>query len=62
MARSKVAGQIYKGSLTYEDYAVPKVDYDRVERNDLAVKQGKIAEEQFIKPYQEILDAWLAEK
>jgi len=38
------------------------VDYDRVERNDLAIKQGKIAEEQFIKPYQEILDAWLAEK
>ncbi|MBE9579674.1 MULTISPECIES: DUF1852 domain-containing protein [Moraxella] len=59
---NSVAGQVYKGSLTYEDYAVPKVDYDRVERNDLAVKQGKLAEEQFIKPYKEILDAWLAEK
>lgn len=59
---NSTAGQVYQGSLTYEDYSVPKVDYDRVERTDLAIKQGKLAEEQFIKPYKDILNAWLTQK
>ena len=59
---NSVAGQIYQPSLTYQDYSLTKIEYDREERTQLAIKQGKIAEEQFIKPYQEILDAWLAEK
>ena len=32
--------------------------YDRVERGELAVKQGKWTEENFIKSYKEILDEW----
>ena len=56
------AGQTYKGSLTYDDYSLTQVEYDRVERAELAVKQGKFGEEHFIKPYKAILDAWLAEK
>ena len=34
--------------------------YDRVERAQLAVKQGKWTEENFIKPYQDILEQWAA--
>ncbi|OLO13339.1 hypothetical protein BUV99_12980, partial [Corynebacterium diphtheriae] len=33
---------------------------DRVERGELAVKQGKWTEENFIKPYQDILNEWAA--
>lgn len=32
---NSVAGQVYKGSLTYQDYSVTKVEYDRVERTQL---------------------------
>ncbi|WP_075321455.1 putative oxygenase MesX [Histophilus somni] len=59
---NSVAGQVYKGSLTYQDYSVTKVEYDRVERTQLAIKQGKYTEAHFIKPYKAILDAWMAEK
>ncbi|QIM66759.1 hypothetical protein A4G16_04930 [Mannheimia granulomatis] len=59
---NSVAGQVYKGSLTYQDYSVTKVEYDRVERTQLAIKQGKYAEEHFIKPYKAILEAWANEK
>lgn len=37
-----------------------RVVYDRVERGELAVKQGKWTEENFIKPYQDILNEWAA--
>ncbi|HGO5814303.1 TPA: DUF1852 domain-containing protein [Mannheimia haemolytica] len=59
---NSVAGQVYKGSLTYQDYSITKVEYDREERTQLAIKQGKYTEEHFIKPYQAILEAWAAEK
>ncbi|MDO4429744.1 MAG: DUF1852 domain-containing protein [Lonepinella koalarum] len=57
---NSVAGQVYKGSLTYQDYSVTKVEYDREERTQLAIKQGKYTEEHFIKRYQAILEAWAA--
>lgn len=59
---NSVAGQVYKASLNYEDYSVTKVEYDRVERTQLAIQQGKHAEAHFIKPYKAILDAWVNEK
>jgi Domain of unknown function (DUF1852). len=34
--------------------------YDRVERGQLAVKQGKWTEENFIQPYKDILNEWAA--
>jgi len=34
--------------------------YDREERGQLAIKQGKFTEEQFIKPYKHILEQWSA--
>ncbi|MFA9487701.1 MULTISPECIES: DUF1852 domain-containing protein [unclassified Mannheimia] len=59
---NSVAGETYKPSLTYEDYSLTKVEYDRVERTQLAIQQGKYAEEHFIKPYKAILEAWVNEK
>jgi len=46
--------------LSYGDYSLTRIVYDRVERAELAVKQGKWTEENFIKPYQDILNEWAA--
>lgn len=54
------AGQVYQPSLNYQDYSLTQVVYDRVERSQMAVKQGKFTETHFIKPYQDILEAWAA--
>ncbi|TCT18640.1 uncharacterized protein DUF1852 [Bibersteinia trehalosi] len=59
---NSVAGQVYKASLNYEDYSVTKVEYDRVERTELAIKQGEYAQTHFIQPFKAILDAWVNEK
>ncbi len=54
------AGVVYQPSLSYGDFSLTRIVYDRVERSELAVKQGKWTEENFIKPYQEILEQWAA--
>ena len=54
------AAQVYQASLEYPDYSLTQIVYDRVERGQLAVKQGKWTEENFIKPYQDILEQWAA--
>lgn len=55
---NSVAGQIYQPSLTYQDYSLTKIEYDREERTQLAIKQGKYTEEHFIQPYQTLLEQW----
>ena len=55
---NSAAGLVYQPSLKYQDYSLTQIVYDREERSQLAVKQGKFTEEQFIKPYQEILAQW----
>lgn len=57
---NSAAGEVYQPSLNYQDYSLTQVVYDREERSQLAVKQGKFTEEQFIKPYRDILDEWAA--
>lgn len=57
---NSAAGEVYQPSLNYQDYSLTQVVYDREERSQLAVKQGRFTEEQFIKPYQDILDEWAA--
>lgn len=52
------AGKVYQPSLNQQDYSLTRIDYDREERSRLAVEQGKFVEEQFIKPYQPILENW----
>lgn len=54
------AGVVYQPSLSYGDFSLTRIVYDRVERGELAMKQGKWTEENFIKPYQEILEQWAA--
>lgn len=57
---NSAAGLVYQPSLSYDDYSLTRIVYDREERGQLAVKQGKWTEENFIQPYKEILDAWAA--
>lgn len=54
------AGDVFKPSLQHQDYSLTQVEYDRIERSQLAVAQGKWTEEHFIKPYQTILEQWSA--
>lgn len=54
------AGAVYRPSLDYEDYSLTKIVYDRVERSQLAVTQGKWTEEHFIKPHRFLLEQWAA--
>lgn len=54
------AGVVYKPSLSYQDYSLTQIVYDRVERAQLAVKQGQWTQEHFIKPYQAVLEQWAA--
>ncbi|WP_296404312.1 DUF1852 domain-containing protein [Psychrobacter sp.] len=55
---NSAAGAVYQPSLNYQDYSLTQIVYDREERSQLAVKQGKFTEEQFIKPYQDLLNEW----
>lgn len=55
-----VAGNHYQPNLKHQDHSLTQIVYDREERSQLAIKQGKFAEEHFIKPYQSILENWSA--
>ncbi len=57
---NSAAGGRYQPSLKHQDYSVTQIVYDREERSQLAVKQGKFAEEHFIKPYKHVLERWAA--
>jgi len=53
-----VAGNCYQPNLKNQDHSLTQIVYDREERSQLAIKQGKFAEEHFIKPYQTVLKQW----
>ncbi|MFA5702650.1 MAG: DUF1852 domain-containing protein [Advenella sp.] len=55
---NSAAGKVYQPSLKYQDFSLTQIVYDREERNQLAVKQGKFTEEHFIKPHQNTLEQW----
>lgn len=55
---NSAAGKLYRPSLKNQDYSSTQIVYDREERSQLAVKQGKFAEEHFIKPYRKVLEQW----
>jgi len=57
---NSAAGKRYQPSLKHQDYSLTQIVYDREERSQLAVKQGKFAEEHFIKPYKNVLEQWAA--
>ncbi|MGP5535263.1 DUF1852 domain-containing protein [Psychrobacter celer] len=52
------AAQVYQPSLNYKDYSLTQIVYDREERSQLAVTQGRFTQEAFIQPYQAILEEW----
>ncbi len=57
---NSAAGKCYQPSLKYQDYSLTQIVYDREERSQMAIKQGKFTEENFIKPYQNTLEQWAA--
>lgn len=57
---NSAAGESYQPSLKHEDFSLTRIVYDREERSRLAIEQGRFVEENFIKPYQNILEQWSA--
>jgi len=57
---NSAAGNEFKPSLKHQDYSLTRIVYDREERSQLAIEQGKFVEELFIKPYQTLLEQWSA--
>ncbi|HCF8017486.1 DUF1852 domain-containing protein [Klebsiella aerogenes] len=57
---NSAAGQCYQPNLNNQDHSLTRIVYDREERSRLAIEQGKFTEQQFIKPYQHILEQWSA--
>lgn len=55
-----VAGKAYQPNLKNQDHSLTQIAYDREERSQLSVKQGRFAETHFIKPYQAVLENWSA--
>lgn len=57
---NSAAGKSYQPSLQHQDYSLTRIVYDREERSQLAIEQGRFVEEHFIKPYQAVLEQWSA--
>lgn len=58
---NSAAGQYYQPALNHQDHSLTKIVYDREERSQLAIEQGKFTEEHFIKPYKTIFEQWSAQ-
>ena len=54
------AGACCRPDLKNRDHSLTQIVYDRKERSQLAIEQGKFTEEHFIKPYQTVLEQWSA--
>lgn len=57
---NSAAGKCYQPSLKNQDHSLTQIVYDREERSQLAIEQGRFTEESFIKPYKETLEQWAA--
>lgn len=57
---NSAATKCYQPNLNHQDHSLTRIVYDREERSQLAIEQGKFTEENFIKPYQAILEQWSA--
>ncbi|ALR18042.1 DUF1852 domain-containing protein [Vibrio natriegens] len=55
---NSTAGKRYQPNLNNLDHSLTQIVYDREERGQLAIQQGKFTEEHFIKPYKTILENW----
>nr|WP_318381463.1 DUF1852 domain-containing protein [uncultured Enterobacter sp.] len=57
---NSAAGLCYRPDLNHQDHSLTKIVYDREERSQLAIEQGKFTDTHFIKPYKAILEQWSA--
>lgn len=57
---NSAAGLHYQPDLNNQDHSLTKIVYDREERSQLAIEQGKFTEKHFIEPYKNILEQWSA--
>jgi len=57
---NSAAASTYRPSLSHQDYSLTRIVYDREERSQLAIEQGKFVETQFIKPHLSTLEQWSA--
>ena len=57
---NSAAGALYQPSLNQQDFSLTQIVYDRQERSQLAIKQGKFTEEYFIQPNRRVLEQWAA--
>jgi hypothetical protein len=54
------AGAVYRPSLERQDFSRTQIAYDRVERSQLALTQGRYTEEHLVKPHGDVLERWAA--
>ncbi|KAA9087382.1 putative oxygenase MesX [Microbacterium radiodurans] len=54
------AGSVYRPTLERDDFSPTAVTYDRVERSQLAITQGRYTDEHFVTPHRTVLTQWAA--
>jgi hypothetical protein len=57
---NSAAASVYRPQLDEQDYSRTQVAYDRDERAQLAITQGKYTEEHFMTPHRDVLEKWAA--
>ena len=57
---NSAAAAAYRPSLNQQDYSRTQIAYDRVERSQLAVTQGRYTEEHFVRRHRKVLNQWAA--
>lgn len=55
---NSAAPAVYQPSLAAQNYSRTEIAYDRVERSQLAIQQGKYTDEHFITPHRDVLEQW----
>ncbi len=55
---NSAAPAVYRPSLEAQDFSRTQIDYDRVERSQLALTQGRYTQEHFIEPHRDVLEQW----
>jgi hypothetical protein len=58
---NSAAASVYRPALELQDFSRTQIAYDRAERSELAITQGKYAEEHFITPHRDELERWRAD-
>lgn len=57
---NSAAAAVYRPSLDQHDFSRTEIAYDRLERSQLAVTQGRYTEEHFVRRHRTVLNQWAA--